>query len=68
MSWLSLDPITSGYLARKASLYRVNCVAILKTFWMLLPTLGHGFFSGLVNALLDLIYLSGMEEIQLCFS
>lgn len=52
----------------KASLYRVNCVAILKTFWMLLPTLGHGFFSGLVNALLDLIYLSGMEQIQLCFT
>lgn len=52
----------------KASLYRVNCAAILKAFWMLLPTLGHGFFSGLVNVLLDLIHLSGMEQIQLCFS
>lgn len=46
----------------------MHCVLVLKVFWMLLPTLGHGFFSGLtVNALLDFVHLTGMDRFSSVF-
>lgn len=45
----------------------MHCVLVLKAFWMLLPTLGYGFFSGLVNALLDFVHLTGTDRFSSVF-
>lgn len=72
VSWRSLDPVIKNLVLSKVgtlkgNLYRVHCVLILKAFLMLLPTLGHGFFSGMVNALLDFVHLTGTDRFSSVF-